>query len=158
PNTVYLAVSGGGLWRTTDFGTYPTWTPMTDTLGALAIGALDVDPNTAGVLWLGLGDAFDQAVGAVAKSTDFGSTWSTPLQLTAPAHPAAGFSAAALNVRDLRIDPSNSNRIFAGTDDGLYVSNNGGASFQIIDLPNATPRRESVWSIVYLGQNAGNSS
>jgi len=160
PNTVYLAVSGGGLWSTGNFGTYPFWTPLTDGLGALAIGGMDVDPNLSGVIWLGLGDPFDQKFGAVVRSVDRGLTWENPIQLTAAAHPADGFSSGALDVRDLRIDPSNSSRILVATNDGLYISTDGGTTFALVDLPNTAgaPRRESTWSIAYLGESGGNSS
>src|SRR5438105_8375594 len=75
-NIVYLAVSGGGVWKTTNFqsGT-PDWAPLTDNLGALAIGAMDLDPNDSNVVYIGTGDAFDQQGGAVVKSVDGGATW-----------------------------------------------------------------------------------
>ncbi|HVE86833.1 MAG TPA: hypothetical protein VND93_28450 [Myxococcales bacterium] len=160
PNTIYLAVSGGGVWRADDFGSYPTWVPKTDSLGALAVGALELDPNNPGTLWIGLGDAFDQKFGAVVKSSDRGDTWGTPIQLSAATHPADGFSSASLEVRSLQIDPTNSSRILVATDDGFYMSTDGGSTFSIVDLPNTAgaPRRESTWSIAYLGTNGTDSS
>src|SRR5207248_7237446 len=73
-NTVYFAVSGGGVWRTTNFtSATPTWTPLTDTLGNLAIGAMDLFPGADSAhhtIWLGLGDFVDAPSGLVLVSHD----------------------------------------------------------------------------------------
>ena len=59
-NTVYVSVSGGGLWKTSNFhSAAQDWAPLTDTLGNLAIGAMDIDPNNPSTLYIGTGDAFD---------------------------------------------------------------------------------------------------
>lgn len=159
PKTVYLATAGGGVWKTSDFGQYPTWTPITDTLGTLATGALELDPNNESVLWLGLGDAYDQQGGGLVKSTDEGATWSAPILLSAAAHPVDGKSSITNNVRAIKVDPLNSNNILVATDDGIYRSTDG-ATFTLMDLPNTAatgPVREATWSIVYLGASGGQS-
>jgi hypothetical protein len=158
-NTLYVAVSGGGLWRATNFNfDQPTWMPLTETLGALSVSGFDVDPSTPGTLYVGLGDPFDQQIGAVSKSIDGGKTWAALNFLQTAAHPADGFPSFAQNVRDLRVDPTNPLSIFVATDDGFYHSIDGGQTYAMVDLPN-TPAygstREGTWSIVYLGQVAG---
>src|SRR5262249_5148726 len=59
PNGVFVATSGGGVWYAPDAnGSYPSWTPITETLGSLAVGAMDVSPvlNAGAVtMWLGMG-------------------------------------------------------------------------------------------------------
>src|SRR5437764_878842 len=35
PNVIYIAASGGGVWKTTDGGT--TWTPLTDNQSTLSM-------------------------------------------------------------------------------------------------------------------------
>ena len=62
-----------------------------------------------------------------------------------------------MNVRDIKTDPNDANKILVATDDGFYMSTNGGTSFNLIDLPNATalPTREGTWQIVYIGQVGG---
>ena len=43
PNGVFVATSGGGVWYAPDInGSYPSWSPITESLGSLAIGAMDV--------------------------------------------------------------------------------------------------------------------
>src|SRR5207248_10632803 len=163
PNTVFLATSGGGLWRANDFGNFPTWFPLTDVLGSLAIGAMSlstsVDATTGEpIVWLGLGDFVDQPIGAVVKSADGGATWGTAIALSTAAHPVDGKPSSATNVRDIKVDPNDSNNVFVATDNGFYQSFDGGLTFNLVDLPNAGAfplLRENTWQIVYLGQDAG---
>ncbi len=154
PEVVYLATSGGGVWRTANLSNNrPDWIPLTDALPALAIGSMDVDPSNPNRLLVGLGDWYDQAYGAVVISNDSGATWSAPLPLTS-VHPADGGLATATRFRDIRVDPGNPNIVLAGTDVGLFRSTDAGSSFTLIDLPNAGSHgltREAIWSITYTG-------
>ncbi|HEX4566450.1 MAG TPA: hypothetical protein VH138_07440, partial [Vicinamibacterales bacterium] len=45
--TIYAASRSGGLWKTTNAGT--TWTNVTDSVGAEAIGAVAVAPSNPSV-------------------------------------------------------------------------------------------------------------
>jgi len=173
-NTVFLATSGGGLWSARDFNSnMPTWTPLTETLGSLAVGAFAIAPTVGPggtlTIWLGLGDAFDQQSGVVVKGTwttdplvagnpPTGSAiWGAPIVLATAVHPADGQPSSALNVRDIKIDPGNPNHVLVATNEGLYQSIDG-ASFSLVDLPNSIGNtRESTWQIVYLGSAAGQS-
>ncbi|HEY6910398.1 MAG TPA: hypothetical protein VI356_13560 [Myxococcales bacterium] len=168
PNLTFLATSGGGVWVGDLSGNYPTWQPITDNLGALAVGSIAIDPNfdaaTGRVtIWLGLGDAFDQQSGVVVKGTytpgAAAGVWGTPVALGGT-NTADGFASTPLNVRQIRIDPTNTLHMFVGTDDGFYTSVDGGLSFQLVDLPNDAstgPTRENVWEIQYLGNGATGS-
>jgi hypothetical protein len=166
-NTVYLALSGGGLWKTSNFQTgLPTWTPLTDTLGALALGAMDIDPNNHLTIYIGTGDAFDQQGGSVLKSIDGGQTWGAPVLVTG-IHPLfGGFRLTAGSIRSLLVDPSNSNQVYVATNVGFFVSSNGGATFTVIDLPNGAAYNwgptsvdlEATWDVVYLGAAGGKST
>ena len=51
PNVLYVAFSGGGVWKTTDGGV--SWRSLTESLGSLSIGWLTADPNNFNVLYLG---------------------------------------------------------------------------------------------------------
>src|SRR5260370_9353768 len=58
-NTVYLLTSGGGLWKTVNFlQINPTWVPKTDALPTTGGGSVAFG-RTSNVLYLGLGDPFD---------------------------------------------------------------------------------------------------
>ncbi len=160
PQVVYFATSGGGVWKTFNFSAAnPSWFPITETLGNIAIGAMDMDPNAPDTLYLGLGDAFDLPGGYVVRTTNGGASWSAPVLLTT-AYPAGagGLAVPANTLRDLKVDPANSNRIVVGTDVGLFKSEDGGASFTHLDLPNSgTALAEAIWSVAFAGSTGGNS-
>jgi hypothetical protein len=45
-NILYIGTANGGIWRTTNAtSSSPTWTPLTDQLNSLSIGALSFDPT-----------------------------------------------------------------------------------------------------------------
>src|SRR5262249_12367581 len=126
----------------------PTWHPLTDQLGNLAVGAFDLDPRHPDTIFVGLGEPYYEPGGFVQKSTDGGATFGAPVQL-----------GGAENVRDLRVDPTNSNVVLVATDLGLFRSADGGAGFTLVDLPNAggLQLNEAIWSIAYTGHDASGS-
>ena len=75
--TIYAATRSGGLWKTTNAGT--TWTAVSDSVGAAAVGAVAIAPSNSAIVWMGTG-ANDIARSSysgkgVFKSTDAGATW-----------------------------------------------------------------------------------
>jgi hypothetical protein len=181
-DVLYLAVSGGGIWKTTNLSgslatpkAAVTWTAVSEGATPLAneaVGAMDVDfsDTTAAkktVIWAGLGDAFDGQSGTIARSADDGATW-TFFTLTG-LDPTDQHPIAAVSVRDLRIDPNNTQNILVATDIGLFrsvVAAGAVTGFAHLDLPNANTTaaagvphyEESTWSLAYLGSSGGNSS
>jgi hypothetical protein len=140
PNVVYVAVSGGGVWKTIDFlaSGGPTWMPITDAQPNLAIGALAIDPASPDTLYAGTGDAFDIAGNTVHKTTDGGASWSAGVELP--------------GVRDIRSIGVSGPVVLAGTNVGLFRSTDGGASFQLVDLPNpGGALTVAIWSVVPTG-------
>ncbi len=74
--TVYLLSSGGGLWKTTNFGAQnPTWVPKTDGIYATSGGGVAFG-RTPDVLYLGSGDPFDLGVGGIMYKSS--ATAATP--------------------------------------------------------------------------------
>ena len=75
--TIYAASRSGGLWKTTNAGT--TWTNVTDSIGAEAMGAVAVAPSNPNIVWIGEGDQANARSSisgkGVFKSTDAGATW-----------------------------------------------------------------------------------
>src|SRR5262249_44823767 len=55
PNVVYMAVSGGGLWKTWDFmASSPHWAPAMDTQPNLAVGAATLDVQNPDTIYVGV--------------------------------------------------------------------------------------------------------
>jgi hypothetical protein len=164
PAVVYVAVSGGGLWKASNFTTgQPDWKPLTDDLGVLALGAMDIDPTDHLTLYIGTGDAFDQQGGSVVKSTDGGASWGAPVQLVA-ATPVGAVGAGS--IRSIAVDPANAQVVLAATDVGLFRSADAGATFSWVDLPNPAAWNwgsafgvpdfdlESTWDVAWLGASS----
>ena len=78
-NTVFAAGVSGGIWKATNFKGTPTWTPMSESMGSLAVCALAQDPSSPNTMYAGTGEGWfnNNAVrgNGIWKSTDGGSTW-----------------------------------------------------------------------------------
>jgi photosystem II stability/assembly factor-like uncharacterized protein len=75
--TIYASTRSGGLWKTTNAGT--TWSPVSDSVGARAVGAVAIAPSNPNIVWMGTGDQANarssySGIG-VFKSVDAGTTW-----------------------------------------------------------------------------------
>jgi hypothetical protein len=152
-NVVYMAVSGGGLWKTYNFGSAdPQWNPVTDLQPNLAIGAFAMDPMNPDTLYVGTGDFVDASGDTVVKTTNGGATWSAPAKLSGIA-PDGATALDPLSVHGLGVV---GNQVLAGTDVGLFESTDGGATFALTALPNrnGNPVPDSVWSVVSTGGTA----
>ena len=85
PNTLYAGAAAGGVWKTTDGGL--TWTPLTDAMPSLFMGALAIAPSNSQVIYAGTGEANNgpsktrnsryniYSGRGILKSTDGGQTW-----------------------------------------------------------------------------------
>jgi hypothetical protein len=154
PAVVYLGTVGG-VFRSTDFSSdAPTWTLLTDGLGASAFVALDLDPNDPDRVVAGTGDPHmlpGPGGGAVYRSSDRGETWSEPVLLAGTN--ARGETVQAGTIRDVAIDASSSGVVLVAARHGLFRSKDGGATFSLEDLPNVggKPLEDEMWSLAYLG-------
>ena len=74
---IYIAGSGG-VWKTTDGRN--TWTPKTDFMPTLSVGAVALDPADPSIIYAGTGNAFNAGSGifesvGVYRSIDGGDSW-----------------------------------------------------------------------------------
>lgn len=135
PNTFYIGVVNGGIFKTTDFGR--TWTPIFDEQSSGSIGAIAVAPSNPDIIYAGSGEGLqrpDLSTGnGIYKSTDAGRTWEH------------------LGLRDgqqipqIVVDPRNPDRLFVAVlghpygpnaERGLYRSTDGGRSFRKVLGPD----------------------
>ena len=78
PGTYYSGATGGGVWKTTDYG--QSWHPISDGFFETgSIGAIDVNESNPDILYVGTGSQGIRSnviLGrGIYKSTDAGSTW-----------------------------------------------------------------------------------
>jgi photosystem II stability/assembly factor-like uncharacterized protein len=130
PNTMYAGTrradgcffTDQNLYKSTDGGV--TWTDgiSPDRSGCLTDGTLIMDPGDPKTIYLPLGFVLDGYW--LNKSTDGGLTWSY-----------AGLSADYFY--SLLIDPTNSAKLYASTDAGVFRSSDGGATWNATGLAQA---------------------
>lgn len=129
PNTWYIAVASGGLWKTTNAGT--TFKPIFDDKPSYSMGCVTIDPSVHSTVWLGTGEnnggrhiSFGDGV---YVSHDSGSTWQ---------HKGLEQSE---HISKILVDPRDSNVVFAasqgplwsaGGERGLFKSTDGGNSWK----------------------------
>ncbi|MBI3880990.1 MAG: DUF11 domain-containing protein [Verrucomicrobia bacterium] len=83
PDILYIGAVNGGIWRTFNAtAANPSWTPLTDTLASLSIGALEFDPTDASRQTLVAGSARLSSLAAsggtrlgVLRTVNGGATW-----------------------------------------------------------------------------------
>ncbi len=130
PNTYYLGMPEGGVWKTTDGGT--VWAPVFDSMHVASIGAVAVARSHPDVVYVGTGDPTGWSFTAgngVYKSTDAGRTWQH-LGLEQTHY-----------ITSLIVDPRDPNIVLVGslgsrsfggpanTGRGVYRSTNGGRTW-----------------------------
>jgi photosystem II stability/assembly factor-like uncharacterized protein len=77
PDTIYLGVGSGGVFRTTDAGEH--WQPIFDEQSTTAIGSIAVAPSAPNIVWVGTGETHPSGTSfpgmGIFKSEDAGATW-----------------------------------------------------------------------------------
>ncbi len=145
PNVLLAGAASGGLWRSDTAGIgVNAWHYVDTGFPVLGVGAVAISPADTGTVYIGTGEVYrrDSSIGGlhirttrgsygigILKSTDGGLTWSKSLDWSYQQQ---------RGVLVLRIDPSDPDRIFAGTSHGLWRSTDAGASWgsgPVLDRP-----------------------
>jgi hypothetical protein len=110
-----VGTAGGGAWKTPDAGV--TWTPLTEGIPNLAIGAVAIAPSNPNIIYLGTGEAGPNGdripgIGLLASS-DGGITWTLPTSVL-----ATGF-------HRITVHPTNPQELVVGTNAGAFRSTAG---------------------------------
>lgn len=132
PGTFYFGATGGGVWKTTDYG--KDWQLSSDKhFKTGSVGALAVAPSDPNVVYAGMGESAirgDMATGdGIYKSTDAGKTW---------IH--AGLAKTHV-ISAIVVDPRDSGHVYAAAlghvfgpneERGVYESHDGGEHWKRI--------------------------
>src|SRR6267143_6941622 len=134
----YSGAVGGGVWKTTNCcSNSTTWTVVTDDplISTTAIDTITIDPSNHNTIYAGTGDlnfgSFSMGSQGVLKSIDAGATWTVlgenvfGMIYNEPAGQYPQYNA----VGKVRVDPNSSNKVVAGTKQGLYFSYDGGTNW-----------------------------
>jgi hypothetical protein len=115
PGTAIIGAAGGGAWKTTTGGV--NWTPLTETIPNLSVGAIAYAPSDSNLVYLGTGEGgyagdFIPGIGLLS-SNDGGTTWNLPTSVL-----------ASMFYR-IVVHPANANEIIVGTNRGALRSTAG---------------------------------
>jgi photosystem II stability/assembly factor-like uncharacterized protein len=113
---VHLTRDGGQKWENVTPKAMPEWG---------TVSMIEASPRDAGTAYLAVErHKMDDFAPYVFKTTDFGKTW-TKLVTGIPANDY---------VHAVRVDPSRPGLLFAGTEQGVYVSFDDGAHWQALQI------------------------
>ena len=123
PNTFFIGVNNGGVWKTTDAGR--TWRPIFDDQPTGSIGAIALAPSNPKIIYVGSGEGLqrpDLSTGdGMYRSDDGGATWRS-----------LGLSDAQ-QVASIIVDPSNPNRLFVAALGHPFGPNEQRGVFRCLD-------------------------
>ena len=149
-DVMYAASEWGGIYKSTDAGL--TWSRLD---GHLPVATWDVEvaPSNANrVFATSFFDGKIDSGAGINVSTNAGSTWMKP----ATASPPAGFCNSSLDedmpsAFGISIDPANNGNVFVGTNCGLAVSNDSGATWTYRDPTGPAGTATRIWDVVAMG-------
>ncbi len=133
PDIFWVGTPSGGIWETINHGL--SWTPIGEGIPVPGVSDIAVDPTNPNILYVSTGDyayflatipQFTGSVGigsgaGIYKTTNGGLTWE-----------ATGLSAGTIDqgsstlIREVIINPANSNELIAGGYSGIWKSTDGG--------------------------------
>lgn len=133
----FTAAESGGVFKTTNGGT--SWSHLAK-LPPFRMVDVGISPrNTSIVLATAVNDTKTVNGGGIWRSTDGGATWQKPATATPPGCARASAWAIAF--------APDSNSVFVGTDCGIAVSRDSGATWTHIS-PDTTRANSPVYSLV----------
>jgi photosystem II stability/assembly factor-like uncharacterized protein len=117
----YAGTPNGGLWKSIDAG--QSWVCLNDFHAVLGCSDLIIDYENPATLYLATGDgtSSDCFSRGIIKSLDGGETWQT-----------TGLSRTSQQqfiIKKMEMNPSNNQEILVASNDGVFLSNDGGANW-----------------------------
>ena len=156
PDTLYIGGVNGGIWKTENAtDVLPNWTPQTDFLESLAIGAMafDVTDATSNTLVAGTAKyssfaGFGGIRGPVYRTTDGGANWT---QLGSNGLRAVGENISGIAARGSTIIVTSS-----GNFGGIFRSTDTGANFTPVSDSDFNSPNDDFYDLVEDFSDPGN--
>jgi photosystem II stability/assembly factor-like uncharacterized protein len=117
-NRIFIGSRSGGFWRSTDGGA--NWENTTDFLVASGVNSIAVNPNNKNEVLIAVQHGGNGYTYGIYKSTDGGSNWS--LSDFEPNNLGWGGLGDNERIYKIQYHPAIANRIFIGTTQGLFIS------------------------------------
>lgn len=116
-NIIWVGHNGGQVWKTDNgLAAQPAWTRVgASVLPASNVERVTIDPDNPNRVWVSLSGFTPNRIW---QTDDGGTTWRS-ISSTLP----------AVTVHDLKRHPTQPNWLYAATANGIYTSENGGASW-----------------------------
>ncbi|MBI4545428.1 MAG: hypothetical protein HY703_09545 [Gemmatimonadetes bacterium] len=143
--TFYAASEWGGLWQSATAG--KTWFHLHDHLPT-ATWDVEVDPTNPNRAYAtSFYDGRVNSLAGINVSTDGGATWNKPLTATPP----SGFCLDEARRTEpsafgIAIDPEKPQHVYVGTNCGLALSADAGATWTFVD-PTPEDGADNVWDV-----------
>ena len=130
-NIMFAGTPNGGVWRTANAqAASPNWSPLTDGEASLSVSSISIDPANPNRMVVGYGLTADgieeDPLGTGLRGDLIGLLFTDNALAAVPTWTALNNNLAGKNVTSLIL---RQNFIVVGTDAGLFVSNNNGATF-----------------------------
>ena len=123
PATIYIAAASGGVWKTTNHGTF--WKPIFDSQADNTFGDLAIFPGDTKIVWAGTGEQNNRQSSSwgngIYRSTDGGATWTH-----------AGLSETRAIAR-VQLHPTNANIAYVAAAGNLWKANPERGVFKTTD-------------------------
>ena len=145
----YAASEWGGIYRSNDGGR--NWFRLNGHIPA-ATWDVEVDPNNNNRIYAtSFYDGRVNSFAGINVSTNGGTTWVRPASATPPQPPASNYTtanrASEPSAFGIAIDPGNTNNVYIGTNTGLAISNDAGATWRFVDPTPLTPATD-IWDVI----------
>lgn len=151
PNIFYIAAAQGGVWKTTDGG--QNWTVLTDYIGSISSGDVQIDPSDPNILYYGTGElnySGDSQYGdGIYKTSNAGLNW----------FKISNASQTGTYTGEIVVDPVNSNNVYVSGNLGIFKSTNAGINWTSVQGGNFTSLviNKTEPSILYASTGSGQS-
>jgi hypothetical protein len=122
-NIWYVGAPAGGIWKSIDAGN--SWVNLFDNFLQIGVSGIAIDANDSNIIYIATGDddAADSYSIGVFKSTDGGSSW-----FATGLGPDQTTLSSLFN--EIVIDPTDSNTLWVGSNNGLYKSSDAGDTWE----------------------------